>query len=54
MVARCTRKSAQISIGLDGGYYGVGIEKVLDTLPPLEVPTVLHFAGEDRFVSRAA
>jgi carboxymethylenebutenolidase len=35
-------------------YYGVGIDKVLGGLPPIEVPTVLHFAGEDRFVPQAA
>jgi carboxymethylenebutenolidase len=46
--------AASGSVDCAVSYYGVGIEKVLDTLSPLSVPTVLHFAGEDRFVSKAA
>jgi carboxymethylenebutenolidase len=36
------------------GYYGVGIEKMLDLVPRIKCPLVLHFAAEDKFVSEAA
>jgi carboxymethylenebutenolidase len=36
------------------GYYGVGIEKMLDLAPKIAGPLVLHFAAEDKFVPEAA
>ncbi|MBV8408382.1 MAG: dienelactone hydrolase family protein [Alphaproteobacteria bacterium] len=36
------------------GYYGVGIEKMLDLAPRIKCPLVLHFAAEDKFVPEAA
>lgn len=36
------------------GYYGVGIEKMLDLVPRIKCPLVLHFAAEDKFVPEAA
>lgn len=32
------------------GYYGVGIDEHLDESDAIDCPTVLHFAGEDKFV----
>jgi len=36
------------------GYYGVGIEKMLDLVSRIKCPLVLHFAAEDKFVPEAA
>jgi len=36
------------------GYYGVGIEKMLDLVPRIKCPLVLHFAADDKFVPEAA
>lgn len=36
------------------GYYGVGIETHLDEADAIGCPLVLHFAGEDRFVTAEA
>ena len=36
------------------GYYGVGIEKMLDLVPSIKGPMALHFAAEDKFVPEAA
>jgi carboxymethylenebutenolidase len=36
------------------GYYGVGIEKMLDLVPRIKCPMALHFAAEDKFVPEAA
>ena len=36
------------------GYYGVGIEQMLDLVPRIKGPLVLHFASEDKFVPEAA
>ncbi len=36
------------------GYYGVGIESMLDLVPQIKCPLLLHFAAEDKFVPEAA
>ncbi|HTR85531.1 MAG TPA: dienelactone hydrolase family protein [Reyranella sp.] len=36
------------------GYYGVGIEKMLDLAPKIKCPLVLHFASEDKYAPEAA
>ncbi|MBI2739965.1 MAG: dienelactone hydrolase family protein [Rhodospirillales bacterium] len=36
------------------GYYGVGIEGMLDLAPRIACPLLLHFAAEDKFVPEAA
>ncbi len=41
-----TRTDVQASVG----YYGVGVDKVLDEAAAIAHPLMLHLAGEDRFV----
>ena len=36
------------------GYYGVGIDGLLDEAADIAAPLVLHIAGEDGFVDKAA
>ncbi len=36
------------------GYYGVGLDELLDEAPTIAKPLMLHIAGKDRFVPKAA
>jgi carboxymethylenebutenolidase len=46
--------AARCGVDCAVGYYGVGIEKMLDLVPRIKCPMALHFAAEDKFVPEAA
>ncbi len=48
LMATRTKIDASVS------YYGVGLEDLLDEAQTLSKPLMLHIAGEDKFVSKAA
>src|SRR5579864_6672418 len=46
--------AAQAGVDCAIGYYGVGIEKMLDLAPKIGCPVVLHFAAEDKYTPAPA
>lgn len=46
--------AARADVDAAVGYYGVGIERRLDEAHAVTCPLMLHIAGEDQFVSKAA